>query len=91
MAESAIDVFNMDRFTDKGNLKAFADVKIGLSLRIYGCRVIQQPNQKAWASMPQRSWKNEAGDVKYAAVVELSGSLKERVEQAILAAYYQGA
>lgn len=35
-----------------GNLRAFADVKIG-PLVVTGCRVIQQPGQRPWVSMPQ--------------------------------------
>lgn len=35
-----------------GNLRAFADVQIG-PLVVTGCRVIQQPGQAAWVSMPQ--------------------------------------
>lgn len=36
----------------QGNLRAFADVQIG-PLVVTGCRVVQQPNQAAWVSMPQ--------------------------------------
>jgi DNA-binding cell septation regulator SpoVG len=36
-----------------GNLRALATVKIG-PLIIHGCRVIQQPGQSAWVSMPTR-------------------------------------
>ena len=35
-----------------GNLRAFADVAIG-PLVVTGCRVIQQPGQRPWVSMPQ--------------------------------------
>ena len=35
-----------------GNLRAFADVQIG-PLVVTGCRVVQQPGQAAWVSMPQ--------------------------------------
>ena len=35
-----------------GNLRAFADVQIG-PLVVTGCRVIQQPGQRPWVSMPQ--------------------------------------
>jgi DNA-binding cell septation regulator SpoVG len=80
-----VHVFNMERFTDRGNLKAFADVKIGRSLKIFGCRVVQQPNQKAWVSPPQRTWQDKSGVTKYAPIVELSGELKEAVDEAILA------
>jgi DNA-binding cell septation regulator SpoVG len=77
-------VFNMERFTDKGNLKAFADIKIGKSVRIFSMRVIQQPNQKAYVSPPQRSWQDKDGKTRYAPMVELSGALKEEVDAAVL-------
>lgn len=79
-----VDVFNMERLVDKGNLKAFADVKVGKSLKMYGFRVVQQPNQKAWVSPPQRTWQDKNGITKYLPVIELSGDLKEEVDAAVL-------
>jgi DNA-binding cell septation regulator SpoVG len=38
---------------NKGNLKAFVDVRIGLSSVVRKCRVAQQPGQRAWVNMPQ--------------------------------------
>ena len=35
-----------------GNLRAFADVQVG-PLVVTGCRIVQQPGQAAWVSMPQ--------------------------------------
>ena len=86
-----IEVFDIQRFTDKDNLKAFADVRLGLSIRVYGFRVIQQPPQKAWVSPPQRSWQGKDGTTKYAPIIELTGDLKDAVDQAVLAAYFDGA
>lgn len=74
---------------NKGNLKAFVDVAIGFSMRVYGFRIIQQPGQKMWVSPPQRSWEGEDGKMKYSPILELTGSLKARVEKAILDAYIQ--
>ena len=79
-----VNVFEMERFVDKGNLKAIASVKIGKSLRISGFRVVQQPNQKAWVSAPQNTWKDKEGKTKYSPIVELSGDLKDEVEAAVL-------
>ena len=80
-----VQVTNMERFEQAGNLKAFADVKIGKSLRVYGFRVVQQPGQKAWVSPPQRTWDGQDGKKKYSPIVELSGELKAEVDEAILA------
>jgi DNA-binding cell septation regulator SpoVG len=68
----------------KGNLKAMASVRIGPSLLVHKCRVIQQPGQRAWVSMPQERWEGHDGQSHYTALVELSGDLRTRVEQAIL-------
>jgi DNA-binding cell septation regulator SpoVG len=67
-----------------GNLKALASVRIGPSLVVHKCRVIQQPGQRAWVSMPQECWDGEDGRAHYTALVELSGTLRTRVEAAIL-------
>jgi DNA-binding cell septation regulator SpoVG len=85
-----VQVTDMNRFTDRGNLKAFVDIKIGTSLRIMGCRIVQQPNQKAWVSMPQREWKGKDGTTKYSPMVELAGDLKAAVDEAILAEWARG-
>ena len=79
-----VQIFNMERFTNKGHLKAYVDIKIGKSLRIMGLRIIQQPNQKPWVSPPQRTWQDTNGLTKYAPIVELSGELKEAVDAAVL-------
>lgn len=67
-----------------GNLKALASVQIGPSLVVHKCRVIQQPGQRAWVSMPQERWDGADGQPRYTALVELSGGLKTRVEAVIL-------
>jgi DNA-binding cell septation regulator SpoVG len=69
-----------------GSLRAFASVRIGPALVLHKCRVIQQPGQQAWIAMPQETWTEREGKAKYKALVEITGSLKTRVEAAILAA-----
>jgi DNA-binding cell septation regulator SpoVG len=69
---------------EKGSLKAFVSVRIGPSLTVHKCRVIQQPGQRAWVSMPQEQYQGHDGQTRYAALIELSGELKRRVEQAVL-------
>lgn len=83
-----VEVFDMQRF-EKGNLKALADVRLGRSIRVYGFRVIQQPEQKAWVSPPQRSWEGQDGKTKWAPIVELTGDLKDEVDQAVLEAFFK--
>jgi DNA-binding cell septation regulator SpoVG len=67
-----------------GNLKALASVRIGPSLVVHKCRVIQQPGRRAWVGMPQERWEGTDGKPRYTALVELSGTLCGRVETAIL-------
>jgi DNA-binding cell septation regulator SpoVG len=56
-----------------GNLKAFASVRIGPSLVVHKCRVIQQPGQRAWVSMPQERWEGSDGKPHSMALVEVTG------------------
>jgi len=82
-----VDVFDMEQLDGKGSLKAFANVKVGKSLRVYGFRIIQQANQKAWVSPPQRSWKGDDGKTMYAPIVEVTGDLKAAIDEAVLNAW----
>lgn len=66
---------------DKGNLKAFAEIQLGETLIISGCRIIQQPGQRAYVAFPQ----NEANGKYYAVVTAVDKRFKEAVEQKILA------
>jgi len=82
-----VDVFDLEHLDGKGSLKAFANVKVGKSLRMYGFRVIQQAGQKVWVSPPQRSWKDDEGQTKYAPIVEVTGDLKAAIDEAVLNAW----
>jgi hypothetical protein len=74
------------RAVDRGNLKGFADVQLG-GVLVRDFRIIQQAGHRPWVSPPQRSWEGDDGKPYYAAIVELSDTLKPRVERAILAAW----
>jgi DNA-binding cell septation regulator SpoVG len=67
-------------------LKAFADVRVGDWI-IYEWRIIKQDGQRAWVSVPQASWKDKDGKVKYRALLSIPGELKQRIEVAILSAW----
>jgi DNA-binding cell septation regulator SpoVG len=83
---AAIEVLTISALASAGNLKALVSVRIGPSLVVHKCRVIQQPGQRAWVSMPQERWDGADGQPRYTALVELSGGLRDRVATAILAA-----
>jgi DNA-binding cell septation regulator SpoVG len=75
------------RFIDKGAVRAIADVGLGSSLTIREFKVIQQSGQRAWVSPPSREWKGTDGKRHFTPLVELLGSLRKRVEQAVLEAW----
>ena len=84
-APSTITILTLEPQPDFGSLRAFVSVRMGPALIIHKCRVVQQEGKRAWAGMPQESWKDPSGQRQYRQLVELSGGLKERVLQAILA------
>lgn len=66
-----------------GNLKAYATITIGTGLSIYGCRVIQQPGQQAWVSLPQ----TKSGEKWYPVVKADDKRLQEVISQVVLEAW----
>jgi DNA-binding cell septation regulator SpoVG len=81
-----IEVIKVKPLENGGNLRAFASVRIG-AVVIHSVRIIQQPGQKAWCSMPQ----SKSGDKWYALVEITSKELKDRVSAAVLDAWEQQA
>ena len=82
-----VTVENIKRIEGAGNLRAFADVNVSGRIRISDVRVIQQPNQKPWVSMPSRAYEKD-GARKWAPIVEiLDDTLKEEVSKAVLAEF----
>ena len=73
--------------SNDGPLKAFVDVQVGTTLIVHGCRVIQQPGQRAFVSPPQVAWTGQDGKKHYSPIVEWTGALKSAVETAILDAW----
>ena len=67
-------------------LRAFVDIKINGWI-IYDWRIVQQQGQRAWVTVPQTSWKDADGKVKYRALLSIPGELKQRIEVAILSAW----
>lgn len=67
-------------------LKAFITVQVSDWL-IHDWRIVQQPGQRAWGSVPQTSWKDKDGKVQYRALLTIPGELKQRIEVAILSAW----
>jgi hypothetical protein len=61
-------------------------VQVG-DLGVNDFRVVKQNGQRAWVSVPQTSWKDAAGEIRYRNLLTLSGELKQRIETAILYAW----
>lgn len=83
-----IEVVEMKILSGNGDrrLKAFVSVKVG-DWALHDWRIIQQPGQRAWVSVPQASWRDESGQVRYRALLSLPGELKQRIDVAILSAW----
>lgn len=69
-----------------GNVKAFCSVRIG-GVVIKECKIVQQPGQTAWLSMPDRQWTGNDGKVRYFQLIELSDKLRVGVNGAAVAAW----
>lgn len=82
--QDTIQALEFKPVNDRGALKAFCTVHIG-SLQINDCRIIQQPGQRAWLSMPSISYKNQYGTVSYRTLVEIKDkNLKDLISQTVL-------
>src|SRR5262245_39308677 len=57
--EHMVQVESIKPLANAGNLKAFAVVTIADVIRIHDIRVVQQPHQSPWVSMPSRSYERD--------------------------------
>lgn len=74
----------------KGNLRAFADVEVNSTFILHSCRVIQQPGQRPWVSMPQAEVLKDGQKPYYPIVKILDKQLEAEIKQAVLSAYEGG-
>jgi len=81
-----VKVIEIRLLSDGRPLKAFADVQVGDWI-IHDWRIIKHDGQRAWVSVPQASWKDQDGKVKYRALLSIPGELQQRIEVAILSAW----
>ncbi len=81
-------ILSLRTITGRGNLRALADVEIvfqgSATLKIHGCRVIQQSYQRAYMALPQ---VETASGGFFAAVS--SPELRAVIEPLVLAAWCQ--
>jgi DNA-binding cell septation regulator SpoVG len=71
-----------------GNVKAFVIIRLGEALEIRGCKIIQQPGQKAWVAMPDRPHTDGKGYTPYVKI--LDDRLMEAISNAVLEAWRNG-
>jgi DNA-binding cell septation regulator SpoVG len=81
-----VELLSIRPVPNTSNLRAFASVRIG-NITIHDCRIVQQPGQQAWVSLPQREYTTKGGERKFSAVIELSEPLRREVLRAVLAAW----
>ena len=79
-----ITVENIKKLNGTGNLKAFVTVSINNKLTIHSCRVVQQPGQSAWVSLPQREWVDGAGIKHFAPLIEILPEVKIAIQEEVL-------
>lgn len=85
-----IQVDRLTLVTGKGNLRAYADVVIGGLLTIRGCRIVQQPGQQPWVSMPQQGYTKDGKKNYYPIIRILDKQLEQEIKQAVLTVYRDG-
>lgn len=81
-----IAVLDIRPMQGAGNIRACLSIRIG-AVTIHGCKIVQQPGQRAWLAMPERQWQDAGGKKHYSPTVELSSDLKKRVNEIVLAAW----
>lgn len=67
-------------------VRAYVDIKLDNWI-LYDWRIIKRDGERAFVSVPQTSWKDQNGKVKYRALLSIPGELKQRIEIAILLAW----
>lgn len=78
-----IQLLDVRRVQNAGNLKAFTTVRAGC-FRFYGWRVIQQPGQRAWVSVPQEQGR----DGRWHNMIEVDNpAVLEQIRAAVLEAW----
>lgn len=75
---SPIELLDIRLSKKEGNVRAFLTIRIG-GVTIKDCKVVQQPGQRAWASMPDRQYLDSSGSKRWTPIVELSAELRRRV------------
>jgi len=84
-----IKVVEMKVLDGEKPLKAYASIQLGNWI-IHDWRIIQQPGQRAWVSVPQSSYKGKDGKARYRNLITIPGEWRQRIEEEILKAWGRG-
>ena len=79
-----IEASNFREVNNGGSLRATCTITIDNKIKLHQCRIIQQPDQLAWPSLPQASWSDPDGRIRYFPLVELPKHVEHEVKKAIL-------
>lgn len=85
MSNPYLDRIQVTKVTpiNKGNIKAFASVKLGDTLTIHSVKIVQQPGQKAYVRLPESEQNG-----KYFPVVSADDKrFQDAVQEKVLAAW----
>lgn len=82
-----IEVISIKRLKDCRSLKAFASIRFG-GIEIHGLRIVQQPGQKAWVSLPQVEYNRDGKKCYYPMITIHDKRLKAAITQAVLEAWH---
>ena len=77
-----IELLDIRLLNRESNVRAFLTIRIG-GVTIKDCKVVQQPGQRAWASMPDRQYLDSSGSKRWTPIVELSPELRSRVNAVV--------
>lgn len=78
------------RLNNRGDtsLRAFVDMKVN-DWVINDFRVWKRNHDRAYVTVPQSTWKDPSGQIKFKAILQIPNDQMERIQISILSAYYQ--
>lgn len=85
-----VEVLRLKPVANRGNLKAFVDVSLSLpegKWLIRDCRIIQQPEQRPYVSLPQKEYHDRLGNLCYVPLVSPPEPIRTAICEAILKAW----
>lgn len=82
-----VEILTIRLTNTNSSLRAFVDVRVGTWI-VNDWRVWQQ-NGRAYVSVPQSSWKDSSGQLKFKPILKLPDDQLEKLQTAILFAYHQ--